>query len=372
MESPYLFWLFVIAGGQGLFLCTSLLTNTRADLRVANRLLSALVFVFVLIIAHACLSMQGMFGRYPHAASAIVALPLLIGPLLLLYLRNILDDAPFTGRSWRHFAPFALALLAWTPYYLQSAEAKLAIMQSQTRVPPYIIAFALLKAVHLGAYLIASYRLVARARRAHPEEKLFQGLHRLTLLLGLGIAIDALIFVLENIYPAFPVSSDTFGALVMIGFVYGLAHLAMRMPLDYRPAPLPEPEPARPSYAASQLTPDDSARYLRELSTCMEVEHAYRDGELSLEALASRIGMSSHEMSQLVNQSCGMNFQEYLNSFRVSELKTAMRDPQLAGASILDLGLAAGFNSKSSLNRAFKKHAGMTPSEFRNAEIAEK
>ncbi|WP_181373327.1 helix-turn-helix domain-containing protein [Massilia glaciei] len=334
-------------------------------------MLSALVFVFVLVIAHACLSMQGMFGRYPHAASAIAALPLLIGPLLLLYLRNILDDAPFTGRDWRHFAPFALALVAWAPYYLQSAEAKLAILQSHTRIPLYIIGFGLVKAVHLGVYLIASYRLVARANRVQPEEKLFRGLRRLTLLLGLGIGIDAVIFVLENIFAGFPVSSDTFGALVMIGFVYGLAHLAMRMPLDYQPAPLSEPEPAKPSYAASQLTPDDSARYLRDLSACMENEHAYRDGELSLEALASRIGMSAHELSQLVNQSCGMNFQEYLNGFRVRDLKTAMRDPLQSGASILELGLAAGFNSKSSLNRAFKKHVGMTPSEFRGGENSE-
>jgi AraC-like DNA-binding protein len=358
------------AMGQGLFLCFVLLSGKRDDMRVANRLLSALIIVFVLIIAHACLSLQGLFGTYPHAARAIATLPLLIGPLLLLYLRVILDDAAVTRRSLRHFAPFALALLAWMPYYLQSADAKLLSLQSQPQMALYLAVFGLIKALHVGAYLLASYRLVARAWRAHPEQELIRGLRRLTLLLSIGIAIDVAIFVIENFFPAFPMSSDTWGALVMIGFVYGLAHLAMRMPLDYQPAPLPEPEPPKARYEASLLTPEDSARYLLALSDCMERELAYRDGELTLEALASRVGMSAHELSQLVNQSCQMNFQEYLNNYRVKDLKAAMRDPQQSSASILDLGLAAGFNSKSSMNRAFKKHAGMTPSDFRNLESA--
>jgi AraC-like DNA-binding protein len=371
-----LFWLFMAAMGQGVFLCFVLLSSKRGDMRIANRLLSALILVFVLIIAHACLSLQGLFGMYPHAASAIATLPLLIGPLLLLYLRIIVDAAPVSRRSLRHFAPFALALLAWTPYYLQPGAAKLAMLQSNSQLPLVLAGFALFKALHLCAYLVASVRLVARANRAHPGQALIQGLRRLTLLLSVGIAIDAVIFVIENIVPAFPVSSDTFGALVMIGFVYGLAHLAMRMPLDYQPAPLPEPEPEpepeppKARYPASLLTEADSANYLVALCACMEHEHAYRDGELTLEALAARVGMSAHELSQLVNQSCAMNFQEYLNSYRVKDLKASMRDRQKTSASILELGLAAGFNSKSSMNRAFKKHAEMTPSEFRRMGAA--
>ena len=97
----------------------------------------------------------------------------------------------------------------------------------------------------------------------------------------------------------------------------------------------------------------------------MEHDHAYSDGELSLEQLAKRLALTPHELSQLINQSFGMNLSDYLNGYRVRALQTALRDPAHPTATVLELALAAGFNSKSSLNRVFKKHTGQTPSEYR-------
>jgi AraC-like DNA-binding protein len=34
---------------------------------------------------------------------------------------------------------------------------------------------------------------------------------------------------------------------------------------------------------------------------------------------------------------------------------------------VLDIALAAGFNSKSTFNTAFRQHAGMTPTQFRRS-----
>ena len=104
---------------------------------------------------------------------------------------------------------------------------------------------------------------------------------------------------------------------------------------------------------------------MQRLTASMEQAHAYRDGELKLEQLAQSLAMTLHELSQLINESHGVNFQEYLNRYRVEDLKRSLRDPANSGTSILDLALAAGFNSKSALNRAFKRQTGMTPSEYR-------
>jgi hypothetical protein len=70
---------------------------------------------------------------------------------------------------------------------------------------------------------------------------------------------------------------------VLTCFVYGLAFYAMRLPIGYRP-PLPRvatPEPPRAT--PSLLAPNDRAHFLDKLTASMEVDYAYRDGELSLE-----------------------------------------------------------------------------------------
>ena len=353
--------------GQGLFLSASLWFSSQHELRVANRLLSTLVLLFALFIGHAWLGVNGLFGSYPHLATSVATLPLLVGPLLWLYLQNLLQGEPLTRRSVPHGLPFLLALLAWAPYYLQSADVKLALMVPRTQLPWYLGVFGAIKAIHVCAYVLLSYRLIVRTDRQTPDQALVRSLRRLTLLLGWGLGINAAVFAAEIFEMPVPVSSDTWGAAVLTSFVYGLAFYAMRLPIGYRPpmprVALPEPPRATPSL----LAPNDRAHFLDKLTASMEVDHAYRDGELSLEQLAANLALTAHELSQLINQSFEVNFQEYVNGYRVRALQAAMRDETNQDVTILDLALAAGFNSKSSLNRVFKNHTGMTPSQFRSA-----
>jgi AraC-like DNA-binding protein len=362
--------LFVVAIGQGVFVCVYLLSARQREMWLANGLLAALIAVFVVMITHAIFSVQHLFGAYSHVARAIAILPLLVGPLLLQYLRSMLHGASLSRRSVLHLLPFGVALLVWAPSYLQSWQIPHTAFVSDAALPLYISVFALIKALHVCAYLFASYRLVARTEVEQPGQLLIPGLRRLTFWLGAGLASDAALFALEYFFPSMPVWSDAWGALVLSVFIYGLTLLSMRLPLGYRPQSLAA-APAGPAVqSASLLTPAEQARFLQALAASMEQDHAYRDGELSLAGLAARLALSAHELSQLINQNCGVNFQEYLNGFRVDALKAAMRDPDHAQASILDLALGAGFNSKSAMNRAFKKHTGMTPSEFRRPATA--
>ncbi len=163
-------------------------------------------------------------------------------------------------------------------------------------------------------------------------------------------------------------SADAIGAIALLLFVYATALLAVRLPLSYRPAPEPEPVPApKPRYANSTMTDTLKASFMDKLTASMEQQQAWRNGELKLEELAAMTAMTPHELSQLVNEECGTNFQDYLNRYRVDALKLALHAPAQASASILDLGVQCGFNSKSALNRIFKAHTGMTPSEFRKS-----
>ncbi len=360
MTTTVLSWLFVLAIGQAGFLAVALLSTRQAEVRVPNRLLAGLLLVCVAIISHAWLGLNGLYEAYPHSANAIATLGLLVGPLLYLYLRSILFERPLRRSDFLHFLPFALATLALLPFFLQSADAKLAWMQQRSGLPWYLVVAALVKTVLFYVYIVVSYRLMQRAGGS----PLAEGLSRLmkVWLVGGSLSIAALGIEIAEI--ELPVSADAIGAVALLIFVYATAFLAIRVPLGYRPLQH-MPLAPKPRYANSALPASSRIDFLAALERSMKDEQAFRNGELKLEELAAMTAMTPHELSQLINESCGMNFQEFLNRHRVDALKEALHAEKHAADSILDLGLLCGFNSKTALNRAFKQLTGQTPSEYR-------
>ena len=331
--------ILIAALGQGLLLIACLLFMRRGN-PVANRLLAGLLAVFVLLMAHALAAEQGVFASHPRWIRSVAALPLLIGPLGWLYLGCQLEGRVLRRRDLLHGLPFLLFSIAWLPLLLGA-------LPSPPVIGVLIAAAGLLKVVHLASYAYAAYTILSRVHAP--------ALRRLAAWLAGGLALDALIFVAEQVWPALPVWSDLIGALVVTGFVYGLAVQSLR---------LPEPEKRR--YASSTLEDAMRGPAMTALVASMEQDQLYRDGELSVESLATRLALTTHELSQLINQTCGMNFQEFVNGYRVAALKRALADPARAEASVLELATEAGFNSKSAMNRVFKKHTGTTPTAFRS------
>jgi AraC-like DNA-binding protein len=354
-------WLFLAAIAQAVFLSIALLNPRQREMRTANRLLSALLLIFSAIIGHAWLGLNQLYRVYPHSALAIVTLGLAVGPLLYLYLRAMLSDQPLGRRALLHFVPFAVATLAMLPFYLRSADEKLAWMRQWHSWPWYLGLAAVTKLVILLCYLRASVRLV---RRVPAESELVGDLRRLMRLWLMSAVLSVLAVVMAALDIELPLSVEMVDGGALIVFVFATAYTAMRLPLGYRPQTLPPPPP-KMRYADKQLSGTDRDVFLARLNDCMEQQQPYRNGELKLEDLAAQVALTPHELSQLINQHCGANFADFLNRYRVEALKSALRDPLQASVSILDLSLISGFNSKSAMNRAFKKYTGMTPGEFR-------
>ncbi|SHI52106.1 helix-turn-helix domain-containing protein [Pseudozobellia thermophila] len=105
--------------------------------------------------------------------------------------------------------------------------------------------------------------------------------------------------------------------------------------------------------------------YYKELTRLLAQEKMYREANLSLGAMADMLDISGTYLSQLVNKLGGQNFSDHINSYRVIEAKDMLTDPKYEDYTILSIGLEAGFNSKSTFYSAFKKHTGVTPTQFR-------
>jgi AraC-like DNA-binding protein len=92
-------------------------------------------------------------------------------------------------------------------------------------------------------------------------------------------------------------------------------------------------------------------------------ERVYLNEELSLATLAHELEVEPHQLSRFLNIHLHTTFTALINSYRVNEAKELLiNKPE---DTILDIAFAAGFNSKASFNRIFKKVTGMTPSEYR-------
>ncbi|MBA4056018.1 MAG: hypothetical protein C0490_14985 [Marivirga sp.] len=97
----------------------------------------------------------------------------------------------------------------------------------------------------------------------------------------------------------------------------------------------------------------------------MQDKKPFLDPELSLSSLSKQIGLNRNQLSQLINSGIGENFYDFINKYRVEEVKRLMADPQKQNYNLLGIALEAGFKSKSTFNLIFKRFTGLTPTEYK-------
>jgi len=126
-----------------------------------------------------------------------------------------------------------------------------------------------------------------------------------------------------------------------------------------------EKQSADQRYANSALTKDAMDRISAKLRKAMAVDQLYLNPNLSLWILARHIGVSENYISQVLNEVIGQNFFDFVNSYRIEAAKISLSSGE---ATILAIALDAGFNSRSSFYKAFRKVTGQTPTAYRLAQ----
>ncbi|MGB0949232.1 MAG: helix-turn-helix domain-containing protein, partial [Marinirhabdus sp.] len=109
--------------------------------------------------------------------------------------------------------------------------------------------------------------------------------------------------------------------------------------------------------------------YYKEVCFLMNKEKLYRNPNTSLNTIAERVQISTNYLSQLINKLSGHNFSDFINTYRVEEVKLKLTDRAFSHYPILSIGLEAGFNSKSAFYNSFKKHTGISPTIFREKHL---
>jgi AraC-like DNA-binding protein len=144
----------------------------------------------------------------------------------------------------------------------------------------------------------------------------------------------------------------------------GTAFLLVQIVLSLRPQLSTEvSEVVQTAYNNSTLGNVDCDAMLSRLEQMMKADRIYVDPELSLRSLASRMGLSPHQLSELMNNRLGKGFSRYLREQRISAAKAMLCDEP--SVSVLAVGLGVGFTSQSNFYEAFREIEGTTPGQYR-------
>lgn len=158
------------------------------------------------------------------------------------------------------------------------------------------------------------------------------------------------------------VSESTF--IQWYAIAIGMGFLLVQIVLWRRPQlPAEVREAVQARYASSTLAKVDCDAAIARLEELMRTQHLFTDPELSLGALADKVGLVPHQLSELLNARLGKSYSRYLRELRVAAARTMLRDEP--SASVLSVGLSVGFSSQSTFYEAFREIEGTTPGQFR-------
>ena len=96
----------------------------------------------------------------------------------------------------------------------------------------------------------------------------------------------------------------------------------------------------------------------------LQEEKIYEDPELSLTQVAKQLQSNPSFISMVVNRGFGLNFNDFINQFRIEAVKEMLKKGEHKKQTLLGIAYECGFNSKATFNRAFKKVTGLTPKEW--------
>jgi AraC-like DNA-binding protein len=121
-------------------------------------------------------------------------------------------------------------------------------------------------------------------------------------------------------------------------------------------------------YHNKKIHEDEAAALVRKLDDVLNTQEAYKNPDLKLGDLARLLEISSHQLSQLLNDNLNKSFSNYLNEFRIRkacELIAADADLKIEA-----IGYEVGYSSKSTFFAAFRKITGTTPSLYKSTPTA--
>ena len=363
---------------QGLLLAIFFL-KYRGRHNIANLYQGWFMLALSLAILEELLNNTGYIVRVPAISNFAEPLNLAYGPLFFLYVQRSLKPLQRNRQDWYHFLPFFLYLGYMFFFFLQPEAVKYnahlqskhpgwTMLETSPSFPEDPLGIRSLinpiTALHFVSYLALTFLLLGRASRDKkqhnpPEPGRLKELKKSTF----HFTAIIVIFITTKLYFGRDLG-DYFIATYITDMFYLTTFQIMnnsayfRQPHSFLEVPLPK-------YQKSSLEESRKEEILSKIKEEMEKKRYFTDNLASLSNLASRLHLSTHHVSQVINEKMQSTFFGMIASYRIQEAQRLIKNKDHNHLTIEEIAEEVGYNSKSAFNKAFKKITGLTPSEYR-------
>jgi AraC-like DNA-binding protein len=347
----------IIAVFLSIFMVLFFIKNYRESR--SNRILAALMIVFALTVASSLINIMKMLSDEVFIQKSFFVasnIAFLIAPLIYMYVRSFLDpDFSFLKRQSVHLLPFAAAsvvsalLVSGLPYFLV------------WHYPGRIIIGCLIIAQNMFYFILIilhlkKYGFTIKSFFINFENTSLSWMRifTVTFVLLWIVHLEAFIGwdILKN--PGWCPYATSHLSLILFIFFTVVLYFIVKVPAILS---------KKDSNRASMLSNEEILNLKMKIDAILIEERVYREPEITLNEMAKRIRIAPCHLSRVINESYKMNFNDFINRFRIDESKKLLIKYK-GVKNIIDIAFESGFNSKSAFNNAFRKHVQLTPKEF--------
>lgn len=325
----------------------------------------------------------GLTFQMPHLYRTANIFGWLIMPVSYLYVRSVLQQRPPGKLDLLHAVPAVFYIIDMLPFFVLPAPEKAAALRGTLGdmnillafseawiTPPYFHIVA--RNIQYAVYWILQVWLLGRLYRIKERRIFFRENREWLRFIYIFIGFQFLfifpvffVFVFEfsqSIWLVSEVSialSMVFSAFVLFfrpEMLYGIQGV-----IEYPEQESDEAE--APSYLDGQ-----TVRELKEkLNNLMDRKEPYLDSGYTLADLSRDLNIPSYKLTDLLNKGVGLNFNDYINQYRVDYCRRKLKSGDWNHLTIEGMAEKCGFNHRNTFTRAFKKFTGKTPGRYLQA-----
>ncbi len=307
---------------------------------------------------------EGYFFEQPFLVTIQIPLFTLLGPLFYLYFMRILNP-PFTAtrKHLIHFIPTVITFIILIPYQsLPMAEKKITQLD-------YLSGKTILWETFPNNLVVLIFTstliyILLPLKTIIPLFKRKLLLENPTMLIALGFifcfSITLLCIIFFQFYES-PLLED--GVAIFFTLWIIAMYLASQKYPEFLMTITDNISYAK--YQKSQLSNINTDTTLDQLQKLMHDQKIYLDEDLTLPALAKKLSLTTHQLSEILNHNLNSSFKNYIKKYRIEEAKRLLIEEPTQ--TILTISMDVGFRSASTFNSSFKKETGLSPMEYRKS-----